>query len=388
MSETQTVHFRVGADMGIILMQIAYEHLIYENDFDKAVKTYTESFGGECPEDLVMQLLTGDMIILVDEADQMFQVVPRGEYPHLDHLYPKLDVVEYAEKLQKEFDDRCADLKEGLNNLVRKFDGKHYMSFNFSTEAVMLYLYGNDEEMIAEIHDDYELSQWQLLIKLAYEFIKTSLKKADVVRKLARHLEVNVEIDTYKLTEIQTALQKIACLDFEPMNLGTQADVNVQNYLDATKEIDEVISKGIEPVDIMDNYSAGWLSPEGDYYALNGEIANMLHIQIGEALQEKGIVPETDERGDKQNPDAWLEQQGWVKIHTDNIQFAGCLNHKLSGDIPNVNMTQVQKDLIHKYIQVCHGGILRAGWKMTKVSVARFSMTDDMMLARHYFSYD
>jgi len=383
---TETVHFRIGADMGIILMQIAHEHLVYENDFDKAVKTYTESFGGDCPEDLVMQLLTGDMIILVDEQDQMFQVVPRGEYQHLDHLYPKLDVVEYAEKIQNEINDRCTDLKEGLNNLIRKFDGKHYMSFSFSSEAVMLYIYGNDSELIDELHDDYELNQWQLLVRLAYEFIATSLKKAEVIRKLARHLDADIDIDTYRLTEIQTALQKIACLEFEPMNLGTQADVSVQNYMDATKEIDEVISAGIEPVDIMDNYSAGWLSPEGDYYALNGEIANMLHIQISQALQDKGIVPEKDERGDDQNPDTWLEQQGWVKIHTDNIQFAGCLNSKLGK--PNVHMTQVQKDLIHKYIQNCHGGILRAGWKMEKVSVARFSMTNDLMLAKHYFSYD
>lgn len=382
MSETKTLHFRVGADMGIILMNIAHEHLVYENDFNKAVRTYTESFGGECPEDLVMQLLTGDMIILVDEVDQMFQVVPRGEFPHLDHLYPKLDVMEYSEKIQNEINDRCADLKDGLNQLVRKFDGNHYQTFNFTSDAVMRYIYGNDEDMIAEIHDYYEFNQWQMLIKLAYEFIETSLKKADVIRRLSKAIGVDVEIDTYRLTEIMTALQKIAELDFEPMN------DDVQSYIEASKEIAETIEKGIEPVDIMDNYTAGWLSPEGDYYALNGEIANMLHIQIADALQEKGIIPlhEVETDGVEINPDSWLEQHGWVKIHGNNVQFGGCLNSKIG--LQNVNMTQVQKDLIHKYIQICHGGVLRAGWKMEKVSVARFSMTNDLMLAKHYFSYD
>lgn len=382
MSETKTLHFRVGADMGIILMNIAHEHLVYENDFNKAVRTYTESFGGECPEDLVMQLLTGDMIILVDEVDQMFQVVPRGEFPHLDHLYPKLDVMEYSEKIQNEINDRCADLKDGLNQLVRKFDGNHYQTFNFTSDAVMRYIYGNDEDMIAEIHDYYEFNQWQMLIKLAYEFIETSLKKADVIRRLSKAIGVDVEIDTYRLTEIMTALQKIAELDFEPMN------DDVQSYIEASKEIAETIEKGIEPVDIMNNYTAGWLSPEGDYYALNGEIANMLHIQIADALQEKGIIPlhEVETDGVEINPDSWLEQHGWVKIHGNNVQFGGCLNSKIG--LQNVNMTQVQKDLIHKYIQICHGGVLRAGWKMEKVSVARFSMTNDLMLAKHYFSYD
>ena len=382
---TETLHFRVGADMGIILMNIAHEHLIYENDFDKAVRTYTESFGEQCPEDLLMQLITGDMIILVDEKDQMFQVVPRGEFPHLDHLYPKLDVREYAEKIQNEIQDRCADLKEGLNRLVRKFDGNSYRSFNFSSEAVMAYIYGNDEDMIAEIHDNYELNQWQMLIKLAYEFIETSMKKANVVRRLSKGTGVEAELDTYRLTEIASALQKIAVLDFEPM------DTNVQTYLEASKEIAETIEAGIEPVDIMDNYSAGWLSPEGDYYALNGEIANMLHNQIADALQTKGIVPlhEVETDGVEINPDAWLEQQGWVKIHGNNIQFGGCLNSKIG--LPNVNMTEKQILVIRDYITNCHACIIKAGWRLEKTSVGMFTamaMRDPLALNKKYFSFD
>jgi hypothetical protein len=369
--------------MGIILMNIAHEHLIYDNDFDKAVSTYTESFGGECPEDLVMQLLTGDMIILVDEKDQMFQVVPRGEFPHLDHLYPKLNVVEYAEKIQTEINDRCADLKTGLNNLVRKFDGKHFMSFDFSAEAVMLAIYGNDEEMIAEIRDDYELQQWQLLIKLSYEFIQTSMKKAEVIRRLSGHLETPIEIDTYRLNEIATALQKIARLDFEPM------DTDVETYMKATQEIDRTLSEGIEPVDILDNWSAGWLSPEGEYYALNGEIANMLHIQIADALQKKGIIPETDEHGMEQNPDSWLEQQGWVRIHEDNVQFAGNLNQKLGK--PNVRLTEKQITAIRDYITNCYACQIKAGWRREKASIGMFTamaMRDPIALNKKYFDYD
>jgi len=383
--ETDTVHFRIGADMGIILMQIAHEHLVYENDFNKAVRTYTESFGEQCPEDLLMQLITGDMIILVDEADQMFQVVPRGEHPHLDHLYPKLDVAEYAKKIQDEINERCADLKTGLNDLVRKFDGKFLMSFNFSTDAVMRYIYGNDEDMIAEIHDNYELNQWQMLIKLAYEFIETSMKKAEVIRRLSKATGVDVEIDTYRLTEIMTALQKIAELDFEPMN------DDVQNYIEASKEIGETIEKGIEPVDIMDNYSAGWLSPEGDYYALNGEIANMLHIQIADALQEKGIIPlhEVETDGVEINPDSWLEQHGWVKIHGNNVQFGGCLNSKIG--LQNVNMTEKQILLIRDYITNCHACIIKAGWRLELASIGMFTamaMRDPIALNKKYFSYD
>jgi len=388
---TETLHFRVGADMGRTLMQIAHEHFIYSNDFDKAMRTL--ELGEGCDEAMQIKLLTGELIILVDEDSQQFIVTERSEHPELDKIYPKIDIVEYAEKLQKEFDDRCADLKEGLNNLVRKFDGKHSMTFNFSSEAVMLYIYGNDSDMIEELREDYELQQWQFLIKMAYEFIKTSIVKAEMVRKFARHLDIKIDIDTYKLTEIQTALQKIACLDFEPMNLGTQADVNVQNYLDATKEIDEVISAGITPVDIMDNYSAGWLSPEGEYYALNGEIANMLHIQIADALQEKGLIPMYDNDRDKEidikvNPDSWLEQQGWVKIHGNNVHFAGNLNKQMG--TPIVHITEKQIEIIRDYITDCHQCLIKAGWRLEKTSIGMFTslaMSNKIALYKKYFDF-
>jgi len=383
--ETQTVHFRVGADMGRTLQQIAHEHFIYNNDFDKAMRTL--ALGEGCDEAMQIKLLTGDLIILVDEDSQQFIVSDRVDHPELDTIYPKIDIVAYADKVQEDMDNRCADLKAGLNELVKKFDGHHLKTFSFSSEAVMLYIYGNDEDMIAEIHEDYELNQWQLLIKLAYEFIKTSFEKAKEIRRFAKHLNLDVEVDTFRVGEIATALQKIACLDFDAMNY----DEGLENYIQATKEISETIEKGIEPVDIMDNWSAGWLSPEGEYYALNGEIANMLHIQISEALQEKGIIPmhEVETDGVEINPDAWLEQRGWVKIHGNNVQFGGCLNSKIG--LQNVNMTEKQIEIIRDYISDCHQCLVKAGWRLEPTSIGMFTalaMLDPIALNKKYFSFD
>ena len=161
----------------------------------------------------------------------------------------------------------------------------------------------------------------------------------------------------------------------------------VQLYIDAARENDEVISKGIEPVNIMDNYSAGWLSPEGLYYALNGEIANMLHIQIADALQEKGVVPEKDEFDSGINASAWLEQAGWVKIHESTVHFGGCLNERL--DKKNVDMTKTQIDIIYQYISKLHNGIMKLGWREQPVSIARFMMEADNLegLYQRHFNY-
>jgi len=399
MSDTQTVHFRVGADMGMTLMQIANEHLLHNNDLDKAMRCFTESFGGGCPEDLLKSLLLGTHIVLVDEEDQCFNVVERAKYPHLDNIYPAvLDLHQFVVDKQKELDKNCDSLDKSLDSILNRFRYRTTYTLDVPIKSMMKYIYGKDDEFIADMLDtleyDDDIQQMKALIRITKDFIEKSVKLSQMIHRLdkmyvkpdGKTKVIQHEFNTDELMNLVQKVQSIARAEFTHFTEGD--DAMLQSYMEASKEIDEIVKAGIEPVDIMDNYSAGWLSPEGEYYALNGEIANMLHIQIGQALQEKGIVPENDERGDKQNPDAWLEQQGWVKIHTDNIQFAGCLNSKLSGDIPNVHMTAKQKEIIYKYIQICHGGILRAGWKLEKVSAARFNMTDDLMLARNYFSYN
>ena len=51
MSKTQTVHFSVGEDLGLRLMEIAQEHLTERNNPIQALKTITESLGG-CSNEL------------------------------------------------------------------------------------------------------------------------------------------------------------------------------------------------------------------------------------------------------------------------------------------------------------------------------------------------
>jgi len=392
MSEVQHVHFRVGADTGILLLQIAHEHLLYSNDLDKAMKMFTESLGGEVPEDMALKLLSGEMLVLVDEEAQMFDVVERKNHPELEDIYPKqIDFNKFVADKQKELDDHCENLDKSLDIILNKFRYRDTYRLDIPVESLMKYIYGKDDEFIAEIKDsleyDDEIQQMKSLIRVTKDFIEKSISLSKMIKRLKTMYDIKNDFDAYDLMNLVQKVQDIAKANFTTFTEGDDEMLN--SYMEASKEIDTVVKQGIEPVDIMDNYSAGWLSPEGDYYALNGEIANMLHIQIGSALQEQGLIPEKDKHGTvEQNPDAWLEQHGWVKIHTNNIQFAGCLNSKIDEDLPNIHMTDTQKKLIYEYIQICHGGVVRAGWKMEKISASRFQMTDDLMLAKNYFSYD
>jgi len=380
---TETLDFRISADAGILLMNIAQEHLLYRTDIDKALNVFNESFGGGCPDDMMLKLLTGDMVIEVDVDTQQFMVDDRK--PEHEGIFPKLDLLKFFAEKQKQMDEHLKDIEKGLDALIDKFRYSNTYRFYFSAETIMKYIYGNDEDLIADIREDEELKSYKSLIKITYEFIKKSMDISNLCRKVNGLYGTDIEFDTYDLLNLTKKVQEIARLDF---NFTEGHEDNVQNYLEATVEIDEIIKTGIEPVDIMDNYSAGWLSPEGEYYALNGEIANMLHNQIADALQEKGLIPENDEHGHSQSPDTWLEQQGWVKIHGNNVHFAGCLNHKLRKT--NVDITEKQIDVICDYIENCHACEIKVGWRLTRQSVTMFRVAarDLTSLYRRFFSFD
>ena len=379
---TQTLHFRVGADAGILLINIAQEHLLYGNDIDKALKVFDDSFGGGCPMDMQLELLRGDKVIEVDVDEQQFMVCNRQDYH--DKIFPaRIDFQKWFDEKQIQLEKHGKSLEDGLDMIAEKFKYSSTYAVNFTNKAIMKFLYGNDEDLINELHDDYELNQMQLLIRVCKDFIEKSFKFSELVRKINGYYGLEIEFDSFDVIVLAEKVQKIAKLDFWT---GIDAEnLSVENYIQSAIEIERALSKGIEPVDIMDNWSAGWLSPEGDYYALNGEIANMLHTQIADALQEKGIIP----NGDEVNPDAWLEQHGWVRIHGSNVHFAGCLNKGI--DKENVDLTPIQIKKIYEYGALCHNGVLKVGWRLEKMSAIRFKdMANDnlMGLYKKYFEYN
>lgn len=385
----ETVHFRVGQDFGAMLMSIAQEHLTERNNPVQALKTITDSLHG-CPTDLAVQILKGDVVLLVDEETQTVSPVERTEA--LDKLFPKVDVMYFMESRAANIKLHGDNILDGLRGLQVHIAKNHgYFDMSFKYEDIFKFIAGDNEALLEELRDNREIDGISTMFEVIKRFCEEALKVQNTMEWLMqtcdefkdfkayeRYLVLRGEV-TDTLEDIAFHLNKTLKLDF---SLEEPED-NVQKYIDAAREIDEVLSEGIKPVDIMSNYSAGWLAPNGDYYALNGEIANMLHNQIADALVEAGIVPE-----EELNPDAWLEQQGWVKIHDSNVQFAGCLNVRIGKK--NVDLTPIQIKKIYEYGALCHGGAIKAGWRMEQVSAIRFkdmAQTDLEGLYKKYFEY-
>jgi len=140
------------------------------------------------------------------------------------------------------------------------------------------------------------------------------------------------------------------------------------------------------PVDITKGYSGGWLAPNGDFYGMDGDYAEMIHAQLGDKLLELGIIPE--EEDGFHNPDSWLCNNGWVKIHFDWVLYEGYLRAKrtkIQDDynmpvIQAIPMTKEQRKQIAIYGEMCYDGALKFGLEKNHISIARFKMTESPMI--------
>ena len=374
--ESGTVHFSIGSGFGVTLMQIAQEHLLYGLDPQKALDTIQKSLMG-CPEDIAKEILIGNLVLPVNEETQEVICVERQDFH--DGIFPKVDLRDW-------FNIKLSTLIDGSESLVEQLfyyqdkarrDRGIFMK-GFDYRNIFEFLKGNVDPVLEELYEDEELCQLGDLIRVARNFIENGTKLKEIARWLNKAYNLNLEFDDLgALSSVMSELQKLLNVSNVQAELESIRDDAVTKYIQNVQKIEEILSKGIEPVDILDKYDAGWLSPDGEYYALNGEIANMLHTQIADALQEKGIIPQ-----DEASPDSWLEKHGWCRIHDNNVQFAGNLNSQIGGE--NVYLTNVQKEKITKYISDCHQCTILLGWKRQPYSVGQFRAMDKIALHKHF----
>jgi hypothetical protein len=386
---TQTVHFRIGENFGALLMSIAQEHLTERNNPVQALKTITESLHG-CSTELAVQILKGSIVLLVDEKAQ--NVIPTERTNALDKIFPKIDPLYFIDsrvRKIKEYGGYIIDGLKGLQITIRQSRG--YFNIDFAYEDVFKFIAGDNEILLDELRENREIDGIASLFETTKKFIEETMRTQSTMDWIMQTFDEFKEPKNYETYlqlrgDVAETLTNIAFFLNQTLKLEFSMDApvdTVQTYIEAAREIDEVLTKGIEPVDIMKNWSAGWLSPDGDYYGLNGEIANMLHNQIADALKEKGIIPE-----EEINPDQWLEEHGWVKIHGCNIQFSGCNNFRLSK--PNVDLTDVQINKIFKYIHELHMDVIKVGWRLDPIPATMFErLAKDNLpaLYKKYFEF-
>lgn len=349
--------FTIGKGFGQMLQRIAWEKLTEKYNPREAVEIITKSLPG-CTEGMAVDILDGKIILGEDEATQEVLGTP-GEGGKFDRWIKitraalEVEATEWVETL------------EGLRQTIADAGGE--FKFTVRYPELVSYLSGDkDAGLLDNPHSDV-VEQIKGAVEGATNFFVKVSEVYEVIVWMCDALNTSRVILPDPVLSMHTILDSLMCSDPEVEASIRKQDFQKQRLSEWMEEREENQTE-LEPVEITEGYDAGWLSPDGDFYGLNGSTGNLLHLNIAERLLASKKIPVKEMR----NPDRWLEENGWVKVHHDWILFSGSFYGK--------TLTDVQIEKLYRYGQVCHRGVLRLGTSQTQVTAVRLRATEPLML--------
>lgn len=349
--------FTIGKGFGQMLQRIAWEKLTEKYNPREAVEIITKSLPG-CTEGMAVDILDGKIILGEDEATQEVLGTP-GEGGKFDiwikitRAALEVEATEWVETL------------EGLRQTIADAGGE--FKFTVRYPELVSYLSGDkDAGLLDNPHSDV-VEQIKGAVEGATNFFVKVSEVYEVIVWMCDALNISRVILPDPVLSMHTILDSLMCSDPEVEASIRKQDFQKQRLSEWMEEREENQTE-LEPVEITEGYDAGWLSPEGDFYGLNGSVGNLLHLNIAERLLASKKIPVKEMR----NPDRWLEENGWVKVHHDWILFSGSFYGK--------TLTEAQIEKLYRYGRVCHRGVLRLGTAQTQITAVRLRATEPLML--------
>lgn len=383
------LHFTLDKSAGKLLAQVSQEHLLYNLDPKKAIETFTKSLVG-LPSEMAIKLLSGELVIEVEDDGVTVNVVSRDENKHSD--YPKPDFVDWYKRAHREIRNSGDCIRIGLEDLQR-YIASHggVFEFEFNYKIIGKFIGENDFSEIEEVIDtDVRIENIRRLFRVADSYLRKTYKTFNIFEFLEDTYPEQINpfngcvtgVRYMVVNDVAIKLNSLLEYNYDLIEASIQNEnASIKSYLEAAQNIAHELKRIIKPMDITKNYSAGWLAPDGKFYGLDGEISNMLHLNLADAIRMKFKREDGIDIGE--NPDRWLEQNGWVKIHGNWILYSGydqrILNRK------NIPLTDIQKESLANYGNICHRGILLVGYEKKPIPSVRLEIVDDVML-RTYFS--
>lgn len=258
---------------------------------------------------------------------------------------------------------------EGIRQEIADAGGKFEFSVRYP--ELISYLSGDKDAGLLDNPHSNVVEQIKGTAEGAKNFFVKVSEVYEVIVWMCDALNTSRVLFSDSVLRVRAILDSLACSDPEVEASIRKQDFQKQRlseFMENEMRIEEYHKTELEPVEITEGYDAGWLSPDGDFYGLNGSVGNMLHLNIAERLLASKKIPVKEMR----NPDRWLEENGWVKVHHDWILFSGPFFGK--------TLTDVQIEKLYRYGQVCHRGVLRLGVSQVQITAARLRETEPLML--------
>lgn len=384
------LNIRIGKNIGTILLEIA-QTAIKDGNPQKAIDTYTKALNGFTEEYAVKVLKNeyvlvtdGEVVSLTDSeserisnngniTDWNFWLERKLEY--MTEICKSLNSIEkqfgrYGNILDfnitipiKNYFGLELAKKVGLDDIVAKLivgekcgkednDVWDELCSNVNCEQAKmhemeLYLIAKYVDNIRILHKEY------MAFAKVYEFL---LNNGLADRPL--FFEKNLEFPIKKLCIFSDTKNGY----YHPICNAKLSEYKKQiiDDVNSTPLGNEYMRIGIIEKNIMDGYDAGWLSPDGKFYGENGSASNMIHLSIAECLKKNNL-----------NGDRELENEGWIKIHDDEVYGCFIGELKQSSDFPFAYCpTEIQVKMICDYIDKYHNGKLYTRPKIVKTTDA------------------
>lgn len=399
--KNNTLHFSLNSNMANLLANIAREKIEYNYNIKEGMDVFRKSLN--ISEDLIIKLLSGKEYYMTVNDDKVSMDIKTRNGEMDEKSYTIWDCNNLVERYINDFYDNIkffSTVISELNRYFSKYDNRNIDIitkidikdiFNHSDEEIKDMLFNKFEEYKENIDIDsnyYGFSEKQKaknvfscikIIGIFNKWIEENIKKINIIEWLEnnRFIEKNDEKEKiiYYMDDIKKKMESLISY----INNGKIIKNNsVEEYLKIENEIDKTLNnyKIGTSQNIMDNYSAGWLSPEGKFYGLNGKISNLLHLKIADKLKDIKIIPEDN----KNNPENWLTNNGWVKIHENNVTFYGGFNLNKIYDL-----TEIQVDEICRYIDKFYNGNIICYGNGLHITTSKFKNTEPIM-RRNFFN--
>lgn len=349
--------FTIGKGFGQMLQRIAWERLTEKLSPRAAVEIITQSLLW-CTEGMAVDILDGKIILGEDEATQEVTGTPGAGGKFNDWIR------EQRIHLEEEVKEWVKSL-EGIRQEIADAGGK--FEFTVRYPELVSYISGCEDAGLLDNPHSGTVEQIKGAIEGANDFFAKVEEVYGVIVWMCDALNTSRVLFSDSVLRVRAILDSLMTVDPEVEASIRKQDFQKQRLSEFMEEREENQTE-LEPVEITEGYDAGWLSPDGEFYGLNGSTGNLLHLNIAERLLASKKIPVKELR----TPGWWLEENGWVKIYHDWILFSGSFYGK--------TLTEAQIDKLYRYGQACCEGVLLLGTSQEPITAARLRETEPLML--------
>lgn len=360
-----------------LITNLAREALFYKYDGEQAIKVLTESFP-TMSKDIALKIISGELVIKVLDSGNI--TVEQGIDLYDFDKWFKTNVSYYILDYHSDRDTFYGYHNYFMNTMFRRIDkintyyipsedifGYSNIEKDFTYRELYKILTSNDKNK-KDLLWEYALSCETLGRDLRLlNTLNELLEECNQINKAISFIETNFnhkfdrELYDSKFFEI-LRIHNILTND-----IPVEKEDSLEKFINAEIKCSEIYEIEPSPIDVK--YDASWISPEGEYFGMNGEIANMLHNRLADLINKRHIKLTGKSLAEDANIDAALCELGWARIHDNRVMYDGYLMD------PIMHMTDKQKEAIYKYCQIHHRGVICCNYN-EPITAARFSMTD------------